>query len=243
MSEVSQFTVQDKLKALSVILRFNDVIGNTNVLRALHTTGLKTWKESVNSNTQAHLIEGIHTTGFKTDAINHYISVLVKVFMSSNGANLSGWTKNSLEAENTFTTVVANRMGAKLYNNHNDLFIDVVTRLLGFDKALSEYVVGLEEDTKRVDLLVGYVASQFDDLVGIDNAEIYYDLLIDHLGHVDLVKDRDDLITTAIKVLDQQPGVSGYDALLESAQTVIGYVIGDRTGEKDKVFTFGKAQY
>ena len=244
MSEVSHFAVQEKLKSLSVLLRFNDVIGNTNVLQALYHTGKKEWMQSVNANTQEHLIKDIYSAGFKTDAVNHYVSVLAKVFLSSQGANLSAWTKNSMEQEHVLTAAVVSRMGTKQYTDHDGLFIDVATRLLGFDKTLVDYVISLDDpEAKRTDLLVGYVSSQYDDLIGIDNAEIYFDDLIQHLKHVDLVKDRNELIETAIKILNSTPDITPYNALLESVQTVIGYVVGPADAAKDKVFTFGAAQY
>ena len=243
MSEVIPFS-QSTLKALSVLTRFNDVIGNTNVLRALYHEGQKTWNKAMNADTQEHLIKDIHTTGFKTDSINLYVSVIVKIFMASQGANLSGWTKNSLEKENLFTMAAVSRMGAKLYSHHDELFSDVIVRLFGFDKTLVDYVIATDNDDKRVDLLVGYVASQFDDLLGLDNVEIYYDELIDHLKHVDLIKDRDELITRAIQMVASFGGPQdAYVALLKSAQTVIGYVIGDTEGKEDTVFTFGEAKY
>ncbi|EJI5696442.1 hypothetical protein NFI00_000145 [Salmonella enterica] len=242
MTEVAKPLNQATLKALSVVTRFNDVIGNTNVLRSLYRESQKEWNKSVNVNNGEHLIKSIHTAGFKTDAIHAYVSVLVKIFMSSQGANLGAWTKNSLADEHVLTTASISRMGTKLYDNNDQLFTDFATRVIGFDKSLIDYVIATENGEKAVAVLVGYVASQFDDLVGADNAEIYYEELVEHLSHLDLIQDRDNLVGTAVNLVINHGQDDGYKALLAAAQTVLGYVIGDRTGENDKVFSFPPAQ-
>ncbi|ASU03677.1 hypothetical protein JOAD_238 [Erwinia phage vB_EamM_Joad] len=242
MTESKKPFSQDTMKALSVITRFNDVIGNTNVLRSLYRESQKEWAKSVNANNGEHLIKSIHTAGFKTDAVQAYVSVLAKIFLSSQGANLSAWSKNSLAEEHALTAAVISRMGTKLYDTNDQLFTDVATKVLGFDLYLVEYVLASEGGDKAVDKLVAYVTSQFDDLVGAENAEIYFDELIEHLKHIDLIQDRDNLFSTALHLIVGYGETDGYAALLKAAQNVLGYVIGDRTGEQDKVFTFPPAK-
>lgn len=243
MSDINQIPVQDKLKALSIVTRFNDVIGNTNVLQSLHEQGYKEWLKCVNASNHEHLIKDIQSTGFKTDAITAYVSVLAKIFLNSQGANLSAWTKNSLSTEHALTEVVVRRMGTKLYTNHDELFMDVATRVLGFDNSLVEFVIKSLTDTeKHPELLVAYVASQFDDLVGVENVEIYFESLIEHLNHIGFRKERDEVFSKAVDLVVNGNEANGYKAVEDAIVSVLGYRVGDRSGKDDTVFTFPPAQ-
>lgn len=227
---------QEQLKAISVVSRFNDVIGNALVLKSLLSIGRKEWEGFVNEGTGAHLISKIQSTGFKTDAIHTYISKLVKVFMNSQGANLGAWTKDSLANEHSLTTAVVSRMSATLYKEHDELFIDVAVRLLGFDNALVQYAI-----SDKPLWMVGYVSSQFDDIPAAQTAELYYGKLVEHFPHLSIA-DRDEVMTRAIFNITES-NMDGYDAMLDAIQTVIGYAVGAEDKVKDKVFTFGAAQY
>lgn len=221
MSEKALFS-QETLQALHTITRFNEIIGNINILKSLYDLGEKEWEHTRNQQSGVHLIEGIATASHKSDAIGVYVSKLVKVFLNAHGATLSAWSKETIASENTLTVSTINRMGSIVINDHATLFSMVATRLLGYDKALVELAMTKETQSRAyVAHLIGFLATMNGELEKPEDAADYMYDLVDRLAKVNLPVDRDQICTLAIEQLTNDPFTSPYNALTRAADVVI----------------------
>lgn len=217
---------QGKLKALSIVTRFNDIVGNSFILKNLYQYSATEWKRFESENGVSHLIKGVKSTSAKTDAIKVYISKLVALYMNSKGPNLATWSKETISGENDLTMAVINRIGTTLIESNEQLFEMVAVRLLGFDKALVELVYGhrsilpTDIDASQV---VSYLATQYDDVEDGEKAKAYLDEVIFSLNKVDFVTERTVICQAAIDAIVNRTEfpVNGYEALSIGAKSVV----------------------
>ena len=191
---------QDTLRALSIISRFNDIVGNLNVLRSYHKVSNTEWDNCRNISTNAHLIQGVKVTSYKTDAIRGYVSKLAKLFMNSQGVNIAAWTKDSLADDNVYTVALVNRIGTKVFENNTALFKDVVVKVLGYDALLVDAAL-TDNNQERVEKILGYLATQYVDIPFVDDAIDMMGGVTDVLKDVDLLKERNTICTSAIDMI------------------------------------------
>lgn len=206
---------QSKLKALSIVTRFNDIVGNSFILKNLYEYSETEWKRFESENGQSHLIKGVKSTSAKTDAVKIYISKLIALYMNSKGPNLSTWSKDTIAGENDITMAIINRIGTTLFESNVELFTIVATKLMGFDKALVELAIGSEDHIKDVQRLVVYLGTSFDDVEDAKAAEVYLDDVVFSLSQVDYKKYRTDICQGAIDSIlhrTEYP-VTGYEAI------------------------------
>ena len=146
---------------LAFINRMQEAVGAAVVIKALHLTSKKEWDNCFDANTQDHLIKGVFTSTKKSDAIRVYIAKLIAQYMKSIGVRATAWTKVTIASENTTNVAISNRIAATEFQDNNELFKLVATRLMGFDDALVDFALA-ENNKEKAYWLAGYLAAQFD---------------------------------------------------------------------------------
>lgn len=216
-----------QLDYLSNVLRFRQMLGGVNILKALYAYSVKDWEKYINAETQEHFIRDELTSGQKTDAVNSYINKLVKLYLNSVGSQPSTWTKNTLTAENTLTKAVIGRLAVARYETNEDLFRAVVSRIIGVDLSLIDAVLAPADDfVAQAKTIVQYLYNIADLTVDVDGAadDTYSDLIIVLTGLLKYGHVNDELFSVLVEEQDgdQFAELEGLD-LVEAR---LGYVVG-----------------
>lgn len=148
------------LDYLSFILRLRSAMKGETLLKVLFEQSEKEWNNSVDGSTGRHLIKDVYVTRDKTDAVRIYIAKLIKLHMASESTDLTAWTKDTLASENATNLAISNRIAAVQFKSNRDLFILVVTRLMGYDDSLVKFALSSDENL-RAKLLVNFLSEQF----------------------------------------------------------------------------------
>ena len=163
------------LDYLSFILRLRSVLKGETLLKVLFEQSEKEWANSVDANTGRHLIQDVYVNRDKTDTVRVYIAKLIKLHLSSESTDLAAWNKDTLISENATNLAVSNRISAVQFKSNRDLFILVVTRLMGYDDSLVKFALS-KDDNLRAKLLVNYLSEQFNQTSGeTESCKLYID--------------------------------------------------------------------
>lgn len=154
----------NQLNYLTTILRFREVLGGLDILRALYTQSENEWERCKGADTGEHLIKGVHHSMVKTDAVRTYVSKLAKLYLDSWGAQPSCWTKQTLMSEDTITKGVIDRITNMDLQSNDQLFTLVATRVLGIDLALVTAVVAADDYLSVSKSLVNYLGWMDDEI-------------------------------------------------------------------------------
>jgi hypothetical protein len=177
MDDKTQAATQ-MLEQLSFVNVLRDTLGSAKVIAALRDTSNKEWDNCKDANTGDHLIKGIFQSTQKGDAVRIYIAKVMAQYMRSVGARANAWTKNTIAAENFTNTSISNRISAAEFQEADELFKIVATRLIGFDDGVIDFVVAKTPKAKA-EALVVYLASRFDLAESPEKAAEHYAGIID----------------------------------------------------------------
>ena len=146
---------------LSFVSNFHDALGAGRVLDVMLDQSKIEWDKCFDANTGEHLIKGKFTSSQKSDAVRIYIAAIIGIYLRSSGVRVTSWTKATITSDNTTNVSISNRIAATEFQSHEELFKLVVTRLVGVDDALVDYVLALDNKAKAL-CLVTSLASRFD---------------------------------------------------------------------------------
>lgn len=215
-----------QLDYLSNVLRFRQMLGGLNIIKALYAYSAKDWEKYINAETQEHFIRDELTSGQKTDAVNSYINKLVKLYLNSIGSQPSTWTKNTLTAENTITKAVIGRLAVARYETNEDLFRAVVSRIIGIDLALVDAALAPADDfAVQAKTIVQYLYNIADLTVDVDGEAVdtYSDLIIVLAGLLKFGHVGEELF--AILVEEDYDQFGDLDSL-DLVEARLGYIVG-----------------
>jgi hypothetical protein len=167
-----------KLDQVSFVLALRDVVGGINVLRSLLDVSKERWSRFTNAENGDHLIKGVAVSTVKSDAIQTYVSYIIKTYMQSRGVRITAWTKNTIASDNFTNKAIVGITSGHTFETHEELFKVIATRLIGFDDALVDMAVSTDNG-EIAKLLAIYLASRFD---LIDTLEGVEDKLAKQIG-------------------------------------------------------------
>lgn len=158
ISEQNQIAINEQIAFVSGL---RDAVGSIVVLNAILTTSKKEWDACSNIDTEEHLIRGIAVSPIKTDACTTYISKLIKHYLTSESSRATAWTKNTIASDNFTNKSISSIIAAHTFYDHAELFKIVATRLMGFDDALVDLALTVD-NAKVAEGLVVYMGNRFD---------------------------------------------------------------------------------
>jgi len=149
------------LDHIAFVTALRDFVGSRAVLKGLLETSALEWDRSVNGNTGEHLIKDVAVGHSKSEAIQAYVSKVVKHYLVSAGTRATAWTKDTIASENFTNVTITNRLAAQTFTDHLKLFRPVTTRLIGFDDLIVE--AALTEDMRVLTYTaMMYLANRFE---------------------------------------------------------------------------------
>lgn len=155
--QIKETNINNLLEQSAKIRRL--VMGR-NVLLALYKLGNDEWERSYNELTSDHLIKGVSSSNTKTEVIRSYVGKLVKLHMNSLGNTGSAWTKDSIAEDHVSGMLNANKLATTIYKNHDSLFKDTVSRLLGYDPDVVMF--SIKEGNEAAFFLVKHLVCSLD---------------------------------------------------------------------------------
>lgn len=167
---------EQQLNYLTTVMDLRKVLGGLKIIKALYDFSVTDWDRYKNANTGDHLIDGVLTSGEKTDSVRSYTNKLVKLYLNSLGTQPSAWTKYTLTAENTLTKAIIERIAVGTYKSNEALFRAVVGRIIGIDSLLLDAALA----TNSLDMakfVVVYLSRAEDEELD-DPSIIYRDLIL-----------------------------------------------------------------
>jgi len=169
--------MQDQqLNHMTNVMELRKALGGLKIIKALYDFSTVDWERYKNANTGDHLIDGVLTSGEKTDSVRSYTNKLVKLYLNSLGTQPSAWTKHTLTAENTLTKAIIERIAVGTYKTNEQLFRVVAGRIIGIDSVLLDAALA----TTTFDMakhVVSYLSHAEDELVD-DPTYVYRDLVL-----------------------------------------------------------------
>lgn len=150
-----------KLDQVSFVLALRDVIGGMQVLRSLLDVSKERWLRMTNAENGDHLIKGVAVSTVKSDAVQTYVSYIIKTYMQSRGVRTTAWTKNTIASDNFTNKAIVGITSGHTFETHEELFKVIATRLIGFDDALVDMAVATD-NAVIAKMLVVYLAGRFD---------------------------------------------------------------------------------
>lgn len=159
---IMENTDTNKLALLNLVNVTRNLVGNRNLIVSLYELSKAEWDRSFNEGTQEHFIKGVANANTKTDAVRNYVGKVVRLYLNTIGNTNNAWTKNSISNDHVFATLITNKLTTNVYQDNESLFIDLATRLLGYDPEVVKFAINHEDGGQSAFYLIKYLVCYLD---------------------------------------------------------------------------------
>lgn len=154
---------QTILDTISLAMVLKNGVGSLNIIASLKTLSEEAWEESKDEFTGNHLIKGVSSSSAKTTLIQSYVSKLVKLYLISERQYGLGCSKVDLVLDNFKAQTLTDKLAISSIASEENLFIKVMTSILGFEEALVRAAISKNEADKAT-YVTRYLIGQVDEL-------------------------------------------------------------------------------
>lgn len=171
-------------RAVSSVVTLYEAFGQIKLLEAMFSSLDREFQKMGNPITGKHSICCEGTDPVKTDSVKAYVAMCIKFNFNAHGNYLSAFSKESIaHFEQRAVDSVINRVACTSYTTHDEVFITVMSMLLGYDPMLLKAAL-TKDDVKKCENVYRYVAGRY----GFEEGYQPYEETIDTEVNGEIVK-------------------------------------------------------